>query len=75
MIRKTGFLMGSGMASPESTFNDRNALLPTSTKASSNSEEDKSDGGSEKLNNSLIMSSRHLPPVYVDIQEEIERNM
>ena len=43
------------------------------TKASS--EEEKSDGDSEKLNSSLSMSARHLPPVYVDIQEEIEYSM
>ena len=66
MIKKTGFMLG--YTSPEGTqVNDRAGLLPPSTKASSNSEEEKSDGGSDKLNNSLRMSARDLPPVYVDI--------
>ena len=45
------------------------------TKTSTTSEEDKSDSGSEHLNNSMGMSARNLPPVYVDIQEEIEQNL
>ena len=74
MVRKTGFMLG--YTSPEGSLtNDRAGLLPTSTKTSTTSEEDKSDSGSEKLNNSLGMSARNLPPVYVDIQEEIEQNL
>ena len=64
-----------GYTSPEGTQNDRAGLLPTSTKASSNSEEEKSDSGSDKLNSSFRMSARDLPPVYVDIQEEIESSL
>ena len=69
-------MLGMGLTSPEGSLdvNDRAGLLPPSTKASSNSEEDKSDS-SETLNSSLNLSSRNLPPVYVDIQEEIEHNL
>ena len=66
-----------GYTSPESTLdiNDRAGLLPTSTKTSTTSEEEKSENGSETLNSSLTLSARNLPPVYVDIQEEIEHNL
>lgn len=64
-----------GYTSPENTqVHDQAGLLPP-TRASSTFEEDKSDGDSDKFNSSLTMSARHLPPVYIDIQEEIERSM
>ena len=69
-IRKTGFMLGhSGENGPLS--DDRSNFLPVSTKTSSN-EDENSESGSEKMNNSLSLSSRNLPPVYVDIQEEVE---
>ena len=44
LIRDNGFMMGggfSGLKSPDSSIvNDKGTLLPTSTKASSNSESD-----------------------------------
>ena len=72
LVRNTGF--ASSVKSPEASYvNDRGALLPTSTKASSE-EENSSEGGIQGAT-SIQMSSRHLPPVYVDIQEEIESNL
>ena len=72
LVRNTGF--ASSVKSPEVSYvNDRGALLPTSTKASSE-EENSSEGGIQGAT-SIQMSSRHLPPVYVDIQEEIESNL
>ena len=53
---------------------DRSNFLPVSTKTSSN-EDENSESGSEKMNNSFSLSSRNLPPVYVDIQEEVEQNL
>ena len=65
------------MKSPEvSLCHDKGALLPTSTKASSDDDRDSSgDGSGNVTSGSLQLSSRHLPPVYVDIQEEIEHNL
>ncbi len=61
--------------SPDASLNnDKGALLPTSTKASSEDSGDLnvSGGGGS---GTMQMSARHLPPVYVDIQEEIEANL
>ena len=52
---------------------DRSNFLPVSTKTST--EDENSESGSEKMNNSFSLSSRNLPPVYVDIQEEVEQNL
>ena len=52
---------------------DRSNFLPVSTKTST--EDENSENGSEKLNNSFSLSSRNLPPIYVDIQEEVEQNL
>ena len=72
LVRNTGF--ASSVKSPDASYvNDRGALLPTSTKASSE-EENSSEGGLHGAS-SIQMSARHLPPVYVDIQEEIESNL
>ena len=52
--------------------------MPQSTKASSVDDSDsKGSDGSTSLNSSgsAQMSARHLPPIYVDIQEEIETNL
>ena len=61
------------MKSPDATMsNDKGALLANSTKASledPDSSNEKNNGGT------LAISARHLPPVYVDIQEEIESNL
>ena len=70
LVRNTGF---SSVKSPEASYvNDRGTLLPTSTKASS--EEENNESGLQGAS-SIQMSARHLPPVYVDIQEEIESNL
>ena len=52
---------------------DKGALLASSTKASS--EDPDSSNESKKVTGNLAISARHLPPVYVDIQEEIESNL
>ena len=62
LVRNTGFA-SSGKSPESSIVNDRGALLPTSTKASS---EDSGEGGIHGAT-SIQMSARHLPPVYVDI--------
>ena len=49
---------------------DRTNFMPVSTKTST--EDENSENGSDTLNTSLNLSSRNLPPVYVDIQEEVE---
>jgi len=54
--------------------NDKGSLLPSSTKASSDDSGDLNNSGLTS-SGSLQMSARHLPPVYVDIQEEIEVNL
>ena len=71
LVRNTGF---TSIKSPEvSLSNDKGALLPPSTKASS---EDSGDLNSSGVSSGgLQMSARVLPPVYVDIQEEIESNL
>ena len=62
MVKNTGFAM---MKSPDvSLTHDKGALLPTSTKASS---DDSSGDISVNGTSSITMSARHLPPVYVDI--------
>ena len=72
LVRNTGF--ASQVKSPDVSYaHDKGALLPTSTKASS--EEENSEGGGLHGTSSIQMSARHLPPVYVDIQEEIETNL
>lgn len=48
---------------------DDRALLPVSTKASS------SDDSTELKTIATLISASHLPPVYVDLQEEIEQNL
>lgn len=71
LVRNTGF---ANVKSPDvSLAHDKGALLPTSTKASSG--EDSGESASSLGTNSIALSSRHLPPVYVDIQEEIELNL
>ena len=79
LIRDKGFMMGGGfsaMKSPDASLvNDKGSLLPTSTKASSNSEDDNDPNQSQLSSGNNMMSSRHLPPVYVDIQEEIEQSL
>ena len=62
-------MMGSGvLKSPDSSLiNDKGALLPTSTKASSNSEDDSEANQSQISSGVNMMGSRHLPPMYVDI--------
>ena len=67
-MRNTGFASMSGKSPDVSLTNDKGALLPTSTKASS--EDSGEAGGDTKANlsaSSIQMSARHLPPVYVDI--------
>ena len=75
-MRNTGFST-SNLKSPDSTVaHDKGSLLPTSTRASSNSETDSNgDSSSVGKTSGLALSARHLPPVYVDIQEEIEANL
>ena len=71
-MRNTGF---TTLKSPDvSLTHDKGALLPPSTKASS---EDSGDLNSSGVSGGggLQMSARVLPPVYVDIQEEIEANL
>ena len=59
------------MVSPDvSASNDKGALLPTSTKASS--DDSKED---VYLSGALSMPTQGLCPEYVDIQEEIENNL
>lgn len=58
--------------------NDKGTLLPNSTKASSDDDRDSNDlsnSSSITGSGSIHLSARHLPPVYVDIQEEIENNI
>ena len=69
-VKMTGF---AAKKSPDAnTSTDKGALLPSSTKASS---EDQDSSNEKNTNGSLAISARHLPPVYVDIQEEIEANL
>ena len=71
LVRNTGF---TTLKSPDvSLTHDKGALLPPSTKASS---EDSGDLNSSGVSGGgLQMSARVLPPIYVDIQEEIEANL
>ena len=75
-VKHSGF---ASFKSPNSSMvHDKGALLPPSTKASSVDDSDsKGSDGSTSLNSSgsAQMSARHLPPIYVDIQEEIETNL
>ena len=76
-MKRGGF--ASSFKSPNSSMvNDKGALLPASTKASSedadNSNELKDSAGLQSQG-TIALSGRHLPPVYVDIQEEIETNI
>ena len=62
------------MQSPDvSTANDKGALLPTSTKASS--EDSKEEKESLYMSGGLPLTASSLCPEYVDIQEEIESNL
>ncbi len=58
--------------------NDRGTLLPSSTKASSEDDNgnDLNNSGQQLTSSGTIeLSGRHLPPEYVDIQEEIDQNL
>lgn len=60
---------GFAMASPDVTVNDKGALLPTSTKASSD------DSKEDVFLSGALSIPAGLCPEYVDIQEEIESNL
>ena len=66
LVRNTGFAASSVKSPDVSYAHDKGALLPTSTKASSE-EENSSESGGLHGASSIQMSARHLPPVYVDI--------
>ena len=62
------------MQSPEiSLAYEKGALLPTSTKASSDDSKEEKD--SQYMSGSFSVPTGHNCPEYVDIQEEIETNL
>jgi len=65
-LLKKGVLQGLNKPPSGSPKLDDRALIPVSTKASS------SDDSIEIKTISSMLSATHLPPVYVDLQEEIE---
>ena len=69
LVRNTGF---AAIKPSDSAF-DKGHLLPSSTKASS--DEDSGDSNNLSSISGPNIGSRHLPPVYIDIQEEIEHNL
>ena len=70
LVRNTGF---AAIKSTESNItHDKGHLLPSSTKASS---DDSGDNNNLSSISGPNIGSRHLPPIYIDIQEEIEHNL